>query len=141
MARRGAGSVACHGLPRRSATRELIHQVVAERLPRGEVVVEVAQEPRVADGRGAAQATRRHVVELDAERGAADPAALERPLAAASVANPDLPLHVGRDVLRVRRRRLAPRLLHETLPLRVLSEDEIQTGVEDLLAGGAGASV
>jgi len=57
------------------------------------------------------------VIELDLMSRAADAASLDGPLAAAAVTLPHGSLHVGGDVVRLRRRRLAPRLLDEPLPL------------------------
>src|SRR6266508_4916039 len=104
--------------------REPIHPGVPERLPRGEIVMLDACEPDVLDRRRAAAGARDDVVELDAVRGAADPARRERPLAAAAVASPDRALHVRREVVGLRGRRRLPRVLDHPLALRLLREDE-----------------
>ncbi len=69
--------------------------------------------------------------------GAADAASLDGRLAAAAVALPDGPLHLGGNVVRLRRRRLAPWLLDEPLPLGVALEKEVQPGLQDLALAGA----
>jgi hypothetical protein len=81
------------------------------------------------------------VVELDATRGPAELAVRQPVLALAPVPLPHLALHVGRDAVRGRGRRLPPRLLDEPLPLRVLREDEVEAGFEDLFVGRVRARV
>jgi two-component system, NtrC family, response regulator AlgB len=115
------------------AARELVHEGVAERLPRGEVVVGLAQAAHVVDRRFPAQRLGADVVELDPERGAADPTGLEGPLALPAVTLPDRRLHVGGHVVRLRGARRLPRRLHQPPPLRVPLEDEVETDLEDVL--------
>jgi hypothetical protein len=81
------------------------------------------------------------VIELDAERGAADPAGVEFPLAATPVAFPDGPPHVSGDAVGSGRRRLAPGLVRERLPLGVALEEQVEPGLEDLLRAGSGVRV
>ena len=95
-----------------------------------------AQKPNVLDRRRAAQGLRPPVVELDAAPRPADAAGMEFPLAAAAVAEPDGALHLGREGGRLRGPALLARLLDEPLPLRVLAEEEVETGLEELLGAG-----
>src|SRR6266542_3517883 len=73
--------------------------------------------------------------------GAADAASVHRPLAAPTVPLPHRPLDVGGDVVRLRRRWLAPWLLDEPLPLGVALEEEVESGLQDLTLAGAGMRV
>jgi len=57
-----------------AVSRELIHPVVAERAPRGEVVVYAAEQADVLDRRRASAGSRNDVIELDAQRRPADAA-------------------------------------------------------------------
>lgn len=59
--------------------------------------MESAEEPAVLDRGRPAQSLRPHVIELHPERGAADSAGGEGPLALPGVAEPDRTLHGGRD--------------------------------------------
>jgi len=96
------------------------------------------------------------VIDLDPARGAADPAALDRPLTLAPVAPPDGATDLGGDVaawvlcgsghgsLRGGlswRRRLLPRVLHEPAPLRGAIENEVEPHLEDLVSAGTGMGV
>ncbi|HEX9243697.1 MAG TPA: hypothetical protein VF875_14730 [Anaeromyxobacter sp.] len=81
------------------------------------------------------------MIELDLVGGAADAASLDGPLAAPAVTLPHGSLHVGGDVVRLRRRRLAPWLLDEPLPLGVAIEEEVESRLEDLVLAGAGMRV
>ena len=103
--------------------------------------MELAEASRVLDGRRPAPSPRRHVIELDLMGGAADAASLDGPLAAPAVTLPHGSLHVGGDVVRLRRRRLAPWLLDEPLPLGVAIEEEVESRLEDLVLAGAGMRV
>jgi hypothetical protein len=96
--------------------------------------------------------TERHglnVVVLEASAAVAPLARLELPLAASARAPPDLALHRGRDglPLLLARKRLAARaglrqrLLDQTLALRVLGEDEVETALQDLRRGPIGTGV
>jgi len=73
------------------------------------------------------------VPELDAVRRAADAARGERDLAASAVALEHGAPHARGDAVRGRGRRRLTRTRHDALPLRVLREEEIETGLEDLL--------
>ena len=57
------------------------------------------------------------------------------------VAEPDGALHLGREVVRLRGPALLARLLDEPLPLRVLAEEEVEAGLEELLGAGARVGV
>ena len=90
---------------------------------------------------GPAPPPRHHVIELDLVGGAADAASFDGPLAAPLVALPHGSLHVGGHVVRLRRRRLAPWLLDEPLPLGVALEEEVEPGLQDLVLAGSGMRV
>src|SRR6266545_6572927 len=135
----------------RASPCELIHPLVAEDLPRGEVLVRPAEQPAVVDRRRAAARDRLDVVELDLVGGATDSTSVESPLAPPAVPLPDGSLDVGGDVLAppcasrpwwcgrggLGRRRVLPRLLDEPPALRVTLQDEIEPGLDDLLRAGA----
>src|SRR6185369_16029112 len=116
---------------RRPATRGrvAVHGAVAQREPRGDDVMDRADEPKVRDRRGPPECDGHDVVELDAPRRAAHAAAGEGPLTLALVADEDLAPHGSRDVALARRGRgsgrgsRGARLLHEA-PLPVARGEE-----------------
>src|SRR5512133_755543 len=101
----------------RKRVREAAHPVVPVIAPRLEVVVKAAAQGKVLDGRWPAERARLDVVDLDPLRRAADPAGMERVLAAPAVARPHLAQDLGRNVVRLRRPPLRLRLGDEPLPL------------------------
>jgi len=120
--------------------------------------VEVAENPPVLGLQDAPALRERFagMVGLDPAGGAADAAALDRPLALALVSFPDGPPDVGRDVaawflcgnrLLNRRSRLSgrgrllPRVLHEPAPLRGALENEVEPDLDDLVTARAGVGV
>jgi hypothetical protein len=115
-----------------ASARVPIHPCVTEGEPRGEEVVRPAEAAKILDRRWPAARLRLDVVELDAERGPTDSARVEGPLAAAAVALPHRPLHLGGDVVRLRGPALAARLLDEPPPLRVTVEDELEPFLQDV---------
>ena len=72
------------------------------------------------------------MIELEAHGRPADLAVLELELAAPAVTDPDRTLHVRRQVVRIRGRRLLPRLRDEPLPLRVAAEESPDLVLTDL---------
>ena len=124
-----------HALP--FSSREPVHPLVAVDLAGGELVVEFARQASVGDRRRAAAAARDDVVDLEAQGGAADAAAVESPLAPALVARPDFPLQRGGNAVGVRRPGVLLGLRRGTATLGPLREEQVERGFEDLLGGGA----
>ncbi|HET7754716.1 MAG TPA: hypothetical protein VFK85_12475 [Anaeromyxobacteraceae bacterium] len=117
---------------------EAIHPFVPERSARGEVVVIPAQQPDVRGRRRAALRARDDVIELDPHGRTAHATGLQRPLAAALVAVPHFALHARGDVvclgkvICLRRPRRPSRPVREALLLRVILEQEVERGFEDV---------
>jgi len=131
--------------------------LVAVNLTRGNVLVEGAEQatvlglqdpPALREGLGG-------VVDLDPAGGPADATIVSRPSAHPLVPLPDLAADGGGDVAGAglggrgcrRRRRgpltrsLLPRVLHEPAALGGTFEEEIEPGLDDLVAAGAGVRV
>jgi hypothetical protein len=129
------------GITRARVRRELIHPGVPEDVPRRVVVVPLAEDPAVLDGRCTPEGTRLEVVDLAPSRRAAD-AAAERPLAPPSVALPPRAPHVRGDVAGDRGGgRRGSRLLHEPAALRVPLDDEVEPRLEDVRDARGGEGV
>jgi hypothetical protein len=104
--------------------------------------VNPAYQPAVGDRRLAAPGERPDVVDLEAERGTADAAGIERELALAPVPRPDGPLHRGGDVAGVRRgTRVLLGHFHFRPALGLRCEHQVERGFQHLLRGGTGLGV
>src|SRR5512145_2084870 len=127
-----SGSRRSGGLPvaRASDAREPIHPSVTVDLPRGEVVVAVAEHPQVRGGGSPSAADRYDVVELHPVRRSTDAAIGRRPLTSPVVPDVDLAPNRRRDVARVAFAGSGgwsgARLLHESPPLRGALEEEVE---------------
>ena len=135
--RRGAGDGVLLAAGAGAWTRGVVvHQRVAVHEARREVVVDPAEQPAVVHGGRASEAPRDDVVELNPSRRAADAAAVERPGAPAVVPPPDCAAHRGGNVVRSRRARIGLRFRHLAPPPRLLLEEQVERGLEDLTGRG-----
>ena len=100
--------------------------VIAVGLAGGLEVVGPAEDPAVVGGVLSSAGPGLDVVDLEMRGGAADATVGGGPLAAGLVALHDLPLHLGGD---------------GGLPLRLLLEEGVEGGEEDLFVGCAGVAV
>jgi hypothetical protein len=125
----------------RDLPREPVHDVVPVGRSRHVLIVKSTKEPQVPGLRGAATSPRRHVVELQPQRGSADSATLDRPLALPVVARPDLALRLGADATGRRAPSGRARLRSDTAPLAMAGEEKVEPGFEDGLGRGPGMGV
>src|SRR5437868_7493985 len=125
------------GCASRTVSRELVHPLVAEGSPRGEVVVHAAKQAKVLRGRGAITGPRDGVVELDPQGRPADATGFQRPLAAATVSQPNLAPHRGGNDARSRGGHPSAWFLHDAFPAGVPLQDEIESRLQDSLCGRA----
>ena len=91
-----------------------------------------ADEPDVVEAGRPAEREGVDVIVLQAPPAVAALAGLEPPLALPTRAAPHLTLHLGRDGVAAGWAAALPRLLDETLSLRVLGEHEVEAALEDL---------
>jgi hypothetical protein len=97
-----------------------------------------AKQSAPIDRGGSSPAARDDVVDLEAQRRAADASGIEQPRALSFVAGPHLPPHRGGDVAGVLRGAgVLLRLLHFRPALGLLGEQEVERGLDDLLGRGA----
>jgi hypothetical protein len=118
-----------------------IHEGVAVDLPCHVLIVKSAKEPQVPGLRGAATSSRRHVVELQPQRGPADSAIVDGPLAFPAVTRPDLALRLGADATGRRAPGGRAWLGSDAATLAMPGEEKVEPGLEDGLGRGPGMGV
>jgi len=106
--------------------------------------VTFAEHSQVLDRCLSAQRDRHHVVELDAPGRAADPARVELLLTPIAIAQPDRPLHRGRDGARIRGALVEarwnsrwPGVPHQRLLAILPLQEEVERRLQHLLGRGA----
>jgi hypothetical protein len=103
--------------------------------------VEEAKQSGILDRREPAEGPGADVIELEAPARAADPARVELPLAAASVARPDRALHLGRDAVAIRWPPLLARPRDLAAELCLVREKVVESRLEHRRARGVRAGV
>jgi len=118
-----------------------IHEGIAVDLPRHVLIVKSTQEAEVRGFGRSAKPAGDHVVELQPQRGPADSANLDGPLAAAAVTRPDLALRLGADATGRRAPSGLGGLGSDAATLPVPGEEKVEPGFEDGLGRGPGMGV
>jgi hypothetical protein len=118
-----------------------IHERVAVDLPRHVLIVKSAQKAEVGGLGRSAKPARDHVVELQANGGATEAAAVQGPLAFPVVARPDLALRLGADATRRRAPAFPRGLRSEAATFPMPGEEKVEPGLEDGLGRGPGMGV